>query len=138
MMKKIIAALLLCLSLLCSAALAEPCAICSGDRVCDACGGNGYVIKPVYGSSMEVKIVCEAGCKDGACPVCPAPCDICGSDGKCNACKGYGYVLKQVYGSNERVKIVCEGEHCDDGRCTACQRGAAAASTACLNAKAYS
>lgn len=129
-MKKIIAALLLCLSLLCSAALADTCAICGGDRVCDACGGNGYVLKPVYNSSMEVKIVCDAGCEDGTCPICSAPCDVCDSDGKCNVCKGYGYVLKQVYGSNTEVKIVCEGEHCSDGKCTACQSGAAASATA--------
>ena len=121
MMKKILFAFVLSLSLLCAAALAEPCAICGGDRVCDACGGSGYQLMQVYNSDKQVKVACTALCANGACPVCPAPCAVCSSDGLCNTCEGNGYVHMQVYGTNMNVKIACTGENCDDGKCTACK-----------------
>lgn len=125
-MKKIVM-LILCLYLLLGTSLADVCTICSGDRVCDACSGDGYTLMQVYNTNMKVKITCTAGCRDGVCPVCPAVCDVCGSDGLCNTCEGNGYVFMQAYGSDRQVKIACTGSNCDNGRCTACQSGAAAA-----------
>lgn len=118
-MKKITGVLLVCV-LLFGAALADTCSICGGDRVCDACKGNGYVLMQAYGSDQQVKIACTAGCANGVCPVCPAPCDVCSSDGLCNTCGGNGYLLMQAYSSDQQVKVVCTGMHCASGACAAC------------------
>ena len=64
--------MILCLiCLLTGLAVAEGCAICGGDAVCDTCGGLGYLEKKAYGSDEMVKIACEGGCVEGKCPVCP-------------------------------------------------------------------
>ena len=128
MKKTLMLTLFLCL--LCCTAHADVCSICSGDSTCDTCEGNGYVFVQVYGTNMQVKAVCSAGCDNGVCPVCPAPCDVCGSDGLCNVCSGNGYILVQVYGAGTQVKAVCTGAQCDDGKCKVCQSKTEAVLTA--------
>ena len=69
-MKKFFA-LLLCLSLFVPA-LAESCAICGGDAVCDTCNGLGYQEMEAYGGGM-VKVACtRENCNDGKCLICAA------------------------------------------------------------------
>jgi len=95
----------LCLTMLFACALAETCALCGGDGVCDTCGGNGYLLMQGYNSSEMVKVACTAGCDNGACPTC----DIC------EVCSGLGYLTMQAYGSDEMVKVACTAEDCSAG-----------------------
>ena len=88
-MKKKLFAVMLCFVMLCAcAAIAEGCALCGGDRVCDTCQGRGYLEVDAYGAGGKVKIACLAGCEDGFCPDCVIACDICGDDGLCDVCGG--------------------------------------------------
>ena len=112
--------ILLCLILCCPAALAEGCALCGGDSVCDTCQGNGYLLMQAYGSDAQVQVACTGGCDNGRCPDCAPPCDVCGSDQKCDTCGGLGYVLMQAYGSDEMLQVACMGENCADGACAVC------------------
>lgn len=97
--------LTLCLLMLAPSALADVCALCGGDGICDTCSGNGYLLMQSYDSGDMVKIACTASCNDGSCPNCSI-CDVCG---------GLGYLFMQAYGSDEMIKVACTGESCNDG-----------------------
>lgn len=82
--------------------VAQLCALCGGDGICDTCHGNGYLYMMAYGSSEMVQIACTEGCDNGRCPDC-IPCEVCG---------GVGYLTMQAYGSDEMVKVACTNENC--------------------------
>ena len=126
MIRKWMVLLLALLLPVCACASAQECAICSGDRVCDTCGGLGYQLMTAYGSGEEVRVACMAGCEDGKCPDCFVECDICLRDGLCDV---LGYLTMKAYGSGEEVRVACTGNHCAQGVCTACSAVAAVTPT---------
>lgn len=99
---------------------ADVCSICGGDRVCDTCGGAGYILMTLHGSNQPVQIACSAGCNVGSCPDCTVPCDHCGSDGLCDVCGGLAYTMATAYGSDDLLKITCTGPYCHQGFCASC------------------
>lgn len=103
-----------------SQATADVCSICGGDRVCDTCGGAGYILMTLQGSNQPVQIACPAGCNIGSCPDCTVPCEHCGSDGLCDLCGGLAYTTATAFGSGELLKIACTGPYCHQGFCASC------------------